>query len=296
MPYTYLITHVPSGLKYYGVRYAKNAKPEDLWTTYFTSSEQIKLMIAESGKDSFVTEIRKIFDTAEQAIAWETRVLTRLGIPYNKSYINKCKNHPLSQIDKEELMLIKYGVRHSFHHPDMMKKAKKSLMDNYGVEHPIHSSILREKTQNTLNERYGVDYSWQIPGVFEKSKTTRMERLGVEFSMQSSELVEQSKNTQIEKFGDWKIRTSEVQEKVKKTNMEKYGTDNPFKVPGLVKEIMIEKYGVENWFQTQEGKRAITDSWIKRIPMICPHCGKESKAFSNMKRWHFDNCKKNIDE
>lgn len=296
MPYTYLITHISTGLKYYGVRYAKNSQPDDLWTTYFTSSRQIKRMIAESGKEAFVAEVRKIFDTAEQAIAWETRVLIRLRIPYNKRYINKCKNHPLSQMDKEELMHIKYGVRYPAHHPDLMKKAKKSMIEKYGVEHPCHSPIIKEKTKNTLNEKYGVDCSWQIPGVFEKSKKTRMDRLGVEFSMQSSDLVEQSKNTQIEKFGDWKIRTSEVQEKIKKTNIEKYGTDNPFKVPGLVKEIMVEKYGVENWSQTEEGKKAITDSWTKRIPMVCPHCGKESKAFSNMKRWHFNNCKKNINE
>lgn len=28
--------------------------------------------------------------------------------------------------------------------------------------------------------------------------------------------------------------------------------------------------------------------------VICPHCGKEAKAGSNMKRWHFDNCKLNM--
>jgi hypothetical protein len=26
--------------------------------------------------------------------------------------------------------------------------------------------------------------------------------------------------------------------------------------------------------------------------VICPHCGLEGRA--NMRRWHFDNCKKNI--
>ena len=38
-PFTYLIKHKTSGKVYYGVRYAKKCSPIDLWTTYFTSSD-----------------------------------------------------------------------------------------------------------------------------------------------------------------------------------------------------------------------------------------------------------------
>ena len=58
-PYTYVITHLPSGKKYCGSRYAKNCNPDDLWNTYFTSSQTIKEIINHDGKDSFSTSIQK---------------------------------------------------------------------------------------------------------------------------------------------------------------------------------------------------------------------------------------------
>ena len=87
--YTYLLIHIPSGKKYYGVRYAKNCSPDDFWTKYFTSSKKVKELIKEYGKDSFTFEIRKTFTTTIDAIKWEEKVLRRMKILHNENWLNQ---------------------------------------------------------------------------------------------------------------------------------------------------------------------------------------------------------------
>jgi hypothetical protein len=88
--YTYLIKHTPSGKVYYGYRSANRVEPhEDLWKRYFTSSPKVQRLIDETGVDSFDVEIRKIFDTKEQASNWETRVLRRCRVLNDDRWINQ---------------------------------------------------------------------------------------------------------------------------------------------------------------------------------------------------------------
>ena len=89
-PYTYLIKHIPTSTFYYGFRCANKKVPQDdLWQDYFTSSPKIQLLIKQYGKDSFVTEIRKIFETKEQAVSWEAKVLRRCKVLHNDKWINQ---------------------------------------------------------------------------------------------------------------------------------------------------------------------------------------------------------------
>jgi hypothetical protein len=88
-PFTYLIKHKPSGKVYYGVRYAKKCSPKDLWKTYFTSSEDIRMLIESDGKDAFEFQIRKIFNDAKKAIEWEKRVLKRMKVIKREDFINR---------------------------------------------------------------------------------------------------------------------------------------------------------------------------------------------------------------
>jgi hypothetical protein len=88
-PYTYLIKHRPTGKVYYGFRSANKVDPhEDLWKSYFTSSKKVINLIKETGVDSFDFEIRKIFDTKEEAILWETRVLRRCNVLHDDRWLN----------------------------------------------------------------------------------------------------------------------------------------------------------------------------------------------------------------
>jgi hypothetical protein len=89
-PYTYLIRHRPTNRVYYGVRAANKVEPEqDLWHHYFTSSPKVQQLIEETGRDSFDVEIRRVFETKEQAVAWETRVLRRCRVLQDDRWINQ---------------------------------------------------------------------------------------------------------------------------------------------------------------------------------------------------------------
>jgi len=89
-PYTYLIKHRPTGKVYYGFRSANKLDPhKDLWKQYFTSSPGVQQLIKETGADSFDVEIRRVFESKEQASAWETRVLRRCNVLKNDQWINQ---------------------------------------------------------------------------------------------------------------------------------------------------------------------------------------------------------------
>lgn len=89
IPYTYLVGWSKLGRYYYGVRYAKNCHPSDLWVTYFTSSKHVKALRDEYGEPDII-QIRKIFDNPHTAIIWEQKVLRRLNIFENQNiWINK---------------------------------------------------------------------------------------------------------------------------------------------------------------------------------------------------------------
>lgn len=87
IPYTYLIGWSSLDLWYYGVRTKKNCSPGDLWVKYFTSSKRVKELRKIHGEPD-VIQIRKTFETAKQALAWEIKVLRRLDVRYSKRWIN----------------------------------------------------------------------------------------------------------------------------------------------------------------------------------------------------------------
>jgi hypothetical protein len=81
VPYTYLLHHKPTNTFYYGVRWAKDCKPEEFWKTYFTRSKKlVPLFRTLYGNDSFEFEIRKIFSSGREAREWEQKVLRRMKV------------------------------------------------------------------------------------------------------------------------------------------------------------------------------------------------------------------------
>lgn len=87
-PFTYLLGWSRLNMWYYGVRYAKGCHPNNLWTTYFTSSKHVKNFCKEHGRPDIIM-IRKIFSCQTKAKHWEDRVL--LSIPKEKRnfWLNK---------------------------------------------------------------------------------------------------------------------------------------------------------------------------------------------------------------
>lgn len=89
IPYTYKLIFKPTGQYYYGVRYAKNCNPSDLWDKYFSSSKHIHNLIKEFGLNSFIVKITKTFTNKEDAINYEHKILTRVKADRNGKFINK---------------------------------------------------------------------------------------------------------------------------------------------------------------------------------------------------------------
>lgn len=89
--YTYLLGWSKLNTYYYGVRYAKNARPEDLGKTYFSSSKYVKQFIADHGNPDII-EIRKVFDDKWKAMLWEHKVLRRLNAVFDARWLNKTDN------------------------------------------------------------------------------------------------------------------------------------------------------------------------------------------------------------
>ena len=99
IPYTYLIGWSDHNLWYYGVRYAKDCNPSDLWTTYFTSSKDVILYRNQLGEPD-IREIRKVFNNTKSSKLWEDKVLARLNVKNNPKWINRSNNYSFKGIDK----------------------------------------------------------------------------------------------------------------------------------------------------------------------------------------------------
>jgi hypothetical protein len=89
--YTYLIGWSQQNKWYYGVRFSSKCKPEDLWTSYFTSSKYVHRFTKQYG-DPDVIEIRKLFEDSESARQWETKVLRRLNVIHDDRWLNRTNN------------------------------------------------------------------------------------------------------------------------------------------------------------------------------------------------------------
>ena len=89
-PYCYLIGWSKHNRWYYGSEYSvkrKIANPCNLWVSYFTSSYIVDNFRKLNG-DPDIIQIRRIFQTAEEAISWEYRVLRRLKVRHDNRWLN----------------------------------------------------------------------------------------------------------------------------------------------------------------------------------------------------------------
>lgn len=90
--FTYLIGWSKLNVWYYGRRTAFGCSPDDLWKTYFTSSEYVKLFREQHGEPD-VIKTRKIFgEDYESCEKWETKVLVRINAAARSDFLNKHNN------------------------------------------------------------------------------------------------------------------------------------------------------------------------------------------------------------
>ncbi len=169
-PYTYLIKHRPTGKVYYGYRSANKVDPqEDLWKHYFTSSPGVQKLIEETGTDSFDVEIRRTFETKEQASNWETRVLRRCGVLEDARWINQniagyvvptaesnkkisdyWKGKPKSEEQIEKIR--KGNIGKNKGKVQTEEHRRKNSEANKGSNNPRYGKVVSEETRQRISE------------------------------------------------------------------------------------------------------------------------------------------------
>ena len=172
-PYTYLIKHKPSGKVYYGFRSANKVDPEqDLWKQYFTSSSKVQQLIEKTGVDSFDVEVRRVFETKEQAILWETRVLRRCKVLHDDRWINQNiagyivpteesrkkisdyhKDKPKTNEHKQNLSKSQKGKSKNYVQTDEHKR--KNSFANSGKNTPMYGPCTPERAANISAAKKG---------------------------------------------------------------------------------------------------------------------------------------------
>lgn len=125
VPYTYLVRHKPTGKVYYGCRFARGCRPDDLWKTYFTSSKHVKKLIEVDGKDSFEVEIRKVFSDIDSCRIWESKVLTRMKVIRRVDFLNRTNNRSVHPEDAKKGPLAQTGIPKN-HSPEGINRIRKA--------------------------------------------------------------------------------------------------------------------------------------------------------------------------
>jgi hypothetical protein len=124
VPYTYMVTFLPTNQKYYGGRFAEGCNPSEFWDTYKTSSKYVKQLVEEYGKDSFSFEIRKVFNDKISCRIWETKVLKRMKVIDREDFLNMTDNISISSEAAAKGRKGKFGMfKNSQKQIDAIKKA-----------------------------------------------------------------------------------------------------------------------------------------------------------------------------
>lgn len=119
-PYTYLIGWTNHNKWYYGVRFAKDCHPSDLWTSYFTSSTYVSDYRKLYGEPDII-QVRKTFSNKHDALLWEEKVLSRMNVVSNEMWLNRHNNGSNFYVDEE--VAKNRGVKHKgYKHSEESKK------------------------------------------------------------------------------------------------------------------------------------------------------------------------------
>lgn len=171
-PYTYLIGWSHHNIWYYGVQHRKNANPDNLWKTYFTSSKHVKKFRQEYGEPDIV-QIRKTFTSKKDALLWEETVLRRMNVVSNDKWLNRHNGGKDFYVDDESAM--KRGAKHKgFRHTEEKRKQiSESLKIAWQTRSHKHKnprvfteewrkklSDARKKKVGTESPTYGKKWKW----------------------------------------------------------------------------------------------------------------------------------------
>lgn len=142
---------------------------------------------------------------------------------------------------RQDVSLIKYGVKNSSQRLDVRKKISQNcegfndkrlntILKRYGVDNPMKNQALKVKQQQTIKNKYKVDNITQSKQVRQKIRQTNLNKYGNEEFLASEEGKKRKLEGVREKYGvDNVFQHDDVKQKIKATNIKKYGTEHHFK-------------------------------------------------------------------
>lgn len=139
-PYLYHISWSHLNMHYIGVEYKNNKKevahPNNCWTTYFTSSKYVTQFREEFGEPDII-KIRKTFNTADKALLYETKLLTKINAVELDTFLNKSnggfggtKTCPHCGITGNSNIMNRHHFDYCEHAPDEIRKERKRKKQN----------------------------------------------------------------------------------------------------------------------------------------------------------------------
>jgi hypothetical protein len=208
----------------------------------------------------------------------------------NKDCCVKCKFKK-----REELSLLKYGVKNSAQRQDVKEKLSdynienfkeniiSLLAQNYSIAYiskklniPKTSLTryldiqnidtrgdLQKKKEKTFKEKYGENYKEQF---LEKRKQTNLTKYGHDNPFANDDIKNKIVETMRDKYGaDHHMQNDKMRERVKVTNLNKYGCENVSQSPKIqdkIKNTNLDKYGYSHATQHPDIKTKIVNTMI----------------------------------
>lgn len=186
-PFCYLIGWSTVDIWYYGVRFARNAHPSQLWTTYFSSSQLVKKFRQTLGEPD-VVQVRKVFDPVQYttvdlaqqaAVNYESKVIRRMNMVTSSRWLN-CSVNILCRTGEREtnykkMRLLKNGGQ--YHSQDGMARIKEFLKTFVKANNPMSKASVQKKHANSIAQKIGYDshetYVDALRDAFEQHQTIK---------------------------------------------------------------------------------------------------------------------------
>lgn len=249
-PYFYIIQHTTTKMFYAGVRFSKNADPNELLREqrgYWTSSKLIRKIIQEQGNVFIIRKI-KIFADSFSARNYETRFLKRIKATSNPYWYNQHENDAIDPSIVVKASFDKYGVGNPFQSPEIQLKSQQTRLEKYGVPFYSQTEEYHVKVAATSQPIYGTDRPASSDIIKDKIKETNVSKYGVDNVFKLDEFQQKASNAIREKYGVDNISQHKPsQDKKVQTFLEKYGTTNPSKHPAILQQIRDtnrDRYGM----------------------------------------------------
>ena len=151
--FTYLLGWSRNNKWYYGVRYALNCDPADLWTIYFTSSSFVESQRRLFGEPD-VIEIRRTFgEDSKRAKTWEDKVLARLSVQGNSKWLNESQNYSFRGQDNSwNLGLTKDTCPSLLSASRKISKKRKGVLSTEATRKKLSESGQARKQENSWQQ------------------------------------------------------------------------------------------------------------------------------------------------